>query len=923
MTNFAHYRDPEIALETFNQKNSVSSASWWQRQSIRFKTTILAIAIGTIPTLAVGSVAYNFATNSLIQESSELRKTLVGDLQNQVNVFMGDRLSDIQVMAKLDIFTNPKLSQQTSKAEKSQALQTIQDAYGFYNSIAVFDLQGNVIAQTQGKSLGNHLNRSYVQDALKADAAVISQPLISTSSGIFSIYGASPIKDQVTGKTIGFVRARIPVKVLTKLLQNYTTKGSQYYLLNGQGEIFLGSAGEYVSKTRSDGSSAANQSFDYEAIAATSIFPDADTLLTNKSLTTTRATNTQSNSQQFLAYAPAKTVTGLPTLNWQVILATDTDIVYAPQRRLKLVFSFGSVLVAVGVGAIAYTLADRLLQPILQATKAVREISQGNFTNTLEIAGADEMAQFAQDINHMTAQITDFVHIQSILAQQSAGIKNIALQLTTAKNNQEIFEAAVQGSYYPALKAERVVYYQFASHSAIAVAESIAQGYPAINNDNLDAALVAEYEAQPDLLQVEVISDLAQANLTTAKQKYLSSLGVKSCLVAPVIVREQLCGLLMVHQLLNPQPWLNEEVEFITQVANQIGFAITRLELSEQQKLAELKEKSAKEAIQMRALSLLQEVDDVSAGDLTIRAKVTEDEIGTIADSYNSTIESLQKLVNQTKIAAAEVELNTTYNDLAVQSLTEDTIAQATAISSMLQQIQEMETSITLVANQAYQAEKFVQQTTTKIAHEDQTMNRTVAEIKAVQHTVKQTATKAEKLGKSSQEISQAVNLIGRFAAQTHLLALKASIEAARAGEQGKGFAVIADEVRSLATQSAEATAEIETLVSKIQLESTEVVQAMHQGAAQIASGNELVQQTRQSLTQINEASSEISKLVSSITHTTQQQSVTSAQVSQSIVDASASAEHNSQSATQITNSIRELSAIASKLQSHVAKFKT
>ncbi|MEL7523012.1 MAG: methyl-accepting chemotaxis protein, partial [Cyanobacteria bacterium J06553_1] len=148
-------------------------------------------------------------------------------------------------------------------------------------------------------------------------------------------------------------------------------------------------------------------------------------------------------------------------------------------------------------------------------------------------------------------------------------------------------------------------------------------------------------------------------------------------------------------------------------------------------------------------------------------------------------------------------------------------------------------------------------------------MNRTVAEIKAVQHTVTQTATKAEKLGESSQEISQAVSLIGRFAAQTHLLALKASIEAARAGEQGKGFAVIADEVRSLATQSAEATAEIETLVSKIQLETAEVVDAMHQGATQIASGSEIVQQTRQSLTQVNQVSSEISKLVSSITQTT------------------------------------------------------
>ena len=360
----------------------------------------------------------------------------------------------------------------------------------------------------------------------------------------------------------------------------------------------------------------------------------------------------------------------------------------------------------------------------------------------------------------------------------------------------------------------------------------------------------------------------------------------------------------------------------MTPVASQVGFAATRLKFDQQQKIAEAKAKSAQEAIQSRALSLLQEVYDVSQGDLTIRAKVTEDEIGTIADSYNSTIESLQKLVTQTKAAAIEVQTNTTANDLAVQSLAHSTVIQATAINVILEQVQEMEQSINLVATQANQAEDFVKQATLTIDSSDQAMNLTVAEIDTVQNTVTQTANKAEKLGESSQEISQAVNLISRFAAQTHLLALKASIEAARAGEQGKGFAVIADEVRSLATQSAEATAEIETLVTKIQLETSEVVQAMHQGAKQIASGSELVQQTRQSLTHVSQVSNEISNLVASITQATQQQSANTSEVSQTIGDVAAIAENNSHSATKLTASIRHLLEIADKLQSGIAKFK-
>ena len=917
MTNFAH-RDLESASTLPN--DSLYQVSWWQRQGIRFKTTLLAIAIGTIPTLAIGSIAYYIATDSLEREISQLKKSQVRELQNQVSVFMSDRLKDVRVMANLDIFTHPQLAQQASKAEKAAALQKIQDAYRIYNSIAVFDLQGRVIAQTAGKPLGNHLNRSYVRAALAADGAIVSQPLISTTSGVFSIYTASPIKDSA-GKNIGFVRARIPVTVLGQLLESYTDEGSQYYLLSDRGEVFLGSAGEYVIRKRSDDTVVADRSFDYEAITADSIFQSANQLLSSSSLATGMTTNLQTNVEQFLAYAPAKANAGLPQLNWQAIIAVDREIVFAARQKLRLVFILGSAVVAVGIGSLAYALAARLIRPILEAATAVQEIGRGNFTTRLNIPGTDEIAQLGNDINSMATRLADFVQVQNILTKQSESLKDIALKLTHVSDESEIFSTATEISFQT-LKATRVVYYQIENAIPTAIAEFLATGQTTILHSQLDPELVAEYLERGASAKVGVINDVRQAELTAARRTYCQALKLKSCLIAPVIVADRLYGLLMVHQSM-ALPWLDEEVEFLAQVASQASFAVTRLRLTVQQQQSKEREQQAKEAMQMRALSLLQEVDNVAAGNLTVRAKVTEDEIGTIADSYNSTIESLQNLVKQTKSAASEVLLNTTANDLAVESLAAETIEQAEAIANMLTQIEHMETSIGLVANQAHQAEEFVQQATTTIAREDRAIDLTVAEIKAVQQTVTQTATKAEKLGESSQEISQAVNLISRFAAQTHLLALKASIEAARAGEQGKGFAVIADEVRSLATQSAEATAEIETLVSKIQLETGEVVRAMHQGAEQIASGNELVQQTRLSLTQVHQVSNEISQLVSSITQATQQQSVTSAEVSQTIVDVAAIAKHNSQSATQVSSSIRELSAIANKLQSNIAKFTT
>ena len=911
-----------LELSPDSNRDNRQSATWWQQKSIRFKTTLIAIAISTIPTLAVGSIAYYFAANSIKQESTSLRKTLVEDLQTQVNIFMRDRFNDIEMMAQLSIFTNPELRNTATAEEKSAALQKIQDAYGVYSSIAVFDERGDFIAKTDGKTLGNHLDRGYIQAAIQADGAIVSSPRISTSSGEYSVYTASPIKDSVSGQTIGFVRARIPVTVLKNLLESYTTSGSQYYLLD-RGKIFLGSAGEYVVQTLSNESASEDKAEDYKAIDFTEIFRDTAKLLASSSSATDVAFNTKTNTEQFLSFAPARVVSELPELNWQAIIATDTAKVFASQRKLRQVLVLGTGLVALSVGAIAYILAKRLLQPILLAARAVQKIGRGDFDARVHIAGTDEIAKLGDDINRMAGQLSDFVEVQTLLGQHSETLKNLALQLSATTESSEIFYFAVRYSYQ-VLNANRVIYYQFEEGGGEVIAESVAPGYTPVKGREIFSSDLARahYVKYQGNTQAEIADPLIFANLTSSESEQLAS-EVKASLIAPVFIEDSLDGLLITHQYTTRSSWLEAEIEFVAQVAKQIGFAAARLRFQEQQKLAEIREKSAREALQKRALDLLKEVYDVSEGDLTIRARVTEDEIGTIADSYNSAIESLQRLVNQTKSAAIEVQTNTVANNRSIQALATEAVAQATEIVEMRSQVAEMEQSINLVATQANRANDFVRQASSTIDRGDKAMNQTVAEINAVQNTVTQTTAKAQKLGESSREIFQVVNLIGRFAAQTHLLALKASIEAARAGEQGKGFAVIANEVRSLATQSAEATADIETLVNKIQLETGEVVRAMNQGTEQIERGNELVQQTRQNLTQVNQVSNEISKLVDSIARAAQQQSLTSARVSQTITKVAAIAQNNSQSATQVSSSIGQLSEIAQKLQTNIDKFKT
>jgi methyl-accepting chemotaxis protein len=219
-----------------------------------------------------------------------------------------------------------------------------------------------------------------------------------------------------------------------------------------------------------------------------------------------------------------------------------------------------------------------------------------------------------------------------------------------------------------------------------------------------------------------------------------------------------------------------------------MGLSLDRVLLLEQtEKLAE-EQRDLKEGLQKRALELLMEVDPISKGDLTIRARVTADEIGTIADSYNATVGNLRKIVTQVQNASSQVAQTTSTSEHSVRDLSAEALRQAEKIAVALKRSQDMAQSVQIVANSAKQAEVAVQQAQDTVHEGDTAMNRTVDGILAIRDTVAETAKKVKHLGESSQKISTVVNLISTFAAQTNLLALNASIEAHGQGKKDEGL---------------------------------------------------------------------------------------------------------------------------------------
>ena len=585
-----------------------------------------------------------------------------------------------------------------------------------------------------------------------------------------------------------------------------------------------------------------------------------------------------------------------------------------------------SVLVIVVLIAIVYLnkiVGEAIAEPIKALEKTARDFAEGDLQARANITTIDEVGLLGSTFNTLADSIARNEARFRQDAERSRLLQEIGFDLSQAEDVTDILQIAVESSRV-ILQADRVVYLQFTENwVGEIVAESVEERFPKILGTKIEDPCFAEgYADKYRQGQVKAIADIYQADLNDCHLKMLEPFGVVASLITPVVVEDRLAGLSIAHQCSGARTWQDEEIELLKQIASQVGRSVEKSQLLTKQKQIQEQERTARENLQRRALELLMEVDPVSQGDLTVQVKVQEDEIGTIGDSYNATIESLRKLVSQVKTAALQVSNTTSDKNRSIKELSTGASAQTTEIEAALTRIQEITDSIQAVADNAKAAESAMLKAAQTVRAGDDAMNQTVAGFQEIRDTVAATAKKVKRLGESSQKISKVVNLIGNFADQTNLLALNASIEAAHAGEEGRGFAVVADEVRSLARQSATATAEIEALVAEIQAETNEVVAAMEAGTEQVVSGTKLVDKTRFSLIQIADVSQEINRLVEEIAAATVKQSQDSAVVSQTMVQVAAISQKTAAEAGEVSASFQDLLTVAQQLQDSVAKFK-
>ena len=878
-----------------------------KRIRLRFRVILTAIAISVVPASILSISTYVITKKAGNKEIIQAQKQVAQiqllrteNLAEQFSQFLQARFREIEVLAENSTFTNPNLWNSATLEQKQAILTALQAKAKIYEEITFLDTQGNPLFQSKSSQnlYSNYSDREYFQEAIDNKKIVVHRTGLNAQNHKLGVEYIAPIVNIWTGKVKGVIYLFIPEETLTDIFSNYTNNNQQWYFIDSEGIFFAGSNSRYVNNN--------SQKF----------FPQIDELYKARKQNTGLYFNELKNNQQLLSYAPVATPGLYPDKYLGAVITTEAFPTLIALETGSWVLLLGIIIIAIIIGFISAYIANNMMTPIINSIKAVDLLSQGKLDTRIPIQGKNELAMLGTKINQMAEKLMYLIERQTMLAKTSELMARIA----RARNVQQLqspfnrFLAEVRFL----IKSDRLIFYQFDHNwSGTVIAESVAQGFPkSLGAEINDPCFAENYIHKYRRGRIQATRNIYEAGLTECHIQQLENFAVKSNLVIPVVVRteiepekDELIGLLIAHQCSTTRIWNNAEIDYLKEVASQLGLALRGYGICKQ-----VLEQQA--IFQQKVNEIIDNNQQLSRGNLRIYHSQSPSELNNLTKFLKDTIKGITELITKIKTNSEVAENSLDNNRKTVTQLNQRIIEQSSQIEQIMTALKPMANQMQLVCKNINETSKISHGTITHLKTETTDLTNVIESMAKLQNNFSKSINEIKNLEQLSIEIIGSIPIFKKIILETELLSKQVDQQSIKTKDS------LSKKIQKLATQLLLIVSEIEATGENIQRQTSGIVRAMEIDSAQTAGITPIAEEANRNIAKIFNTSFEIDRLLQLTNNSAMSQIASLQKIVNLINKLTQLAERSSYQSQQAKNSLKVTEVAIERLQESINIFK-